>query len=278
MFPKISHTSRKVGIAHFSVLSILIQSSKILAHSQKSRKTSIIAAMSTTPLELSGKKRAERVQKMFSKIARRYDLMNRIMTAGQDIHWRREVIRHAKLDTGDSLLDLGAGTGDLAREALRQYPDSHPVAADFTLEMMRVGQKTGLLDWSAADALNLPFPDKSFNAIVSGFLMRNVTDVQRALKEQYRTLKAGGRIIILDTTKPRPNILTPFINIHLNYVIPFIGGLLTGEREAYTYLPDSTKSFLRAEELAVHMAAAGFKRINFDVKMFGTVAIHWGQK
>ncbi len=232
----------------------------------------------TTPLDLTGKERAQGVQKMFSKIAPNYDLMDRIMTAGQDIRWRKEVIRRAKLDKNDSLLDLGAGTGDIAREGLKQHPAIHALAADFTLEMMRAGKKKAHLNWSSADALNLPFPDKSFDAIVSGFLMRNVTDVSRALKEQYRALKSGGRIVILDTTKPRPNILTPFINIHLNYIIPFLGGLLTGERDAYTYLPDSTKGFLRAEELVAHMAAAGFKKINFEIKMFGTVAIHWGEK
>ena len=232
----------------------------------------------STPLAFTGPERARRVQNMFSKIARRYDLMNRIMTAGQDVRWRREVIQRAQLDADDSLLDLGAGTGDLAREALKQNPASRVLAADFTLEMMRAGQKNGALDWSAADALNLPFSGESFNAVVSGFLMRNVTDVQRALQEQYRALKPGGRIVILDTTKPRPNILTPFINIHLHYVIPFLGGLLTGEREAYTYLPESTEGFLRAEELVARMAAVGFKKINFDIKMFGTVAIHWGQK
>ena len=232
----------------------------------------------STPLELTGKERAASVQKMFGKISRNYDLMNRIMTAGQDRKWRREVIRHAKLEGNDSLLDLGAGTGDLAREALKQNPASRVLAADFTLEMMRAGKKHGHLDWSTADALNLPFPDQKFDAIVSGFLMRNVTDLSRALAEQYRTLKPGGRIVILDTTKPRKNILTPFINIHLHYIIPFLGGILTGERDAYTYLPESTEHFLRAEELAVHMAVAGFKNINFDVKMFGTIAIHWGEK
>ncbi len=232
----------------------------------------------STPLEYTGKERADRVQKMFSKIARRYDVMNRLMTAGQDIRWRKEVIAHAQLEADDTLLDLGAGTGDLAREALRQQPASHPIAADFTLEMMRAGKKHGHLDWSTADALNLPFSDERFDAIVSGFLMRNVTDVPRALNEQYRALKPGGRIVILDTTRPRKNILTPFINIHLNYVIPTLGQLLTGERDAYTYLPDSTKGFLSAEELAAHMAATGFKKVNFSVKMFGTVAIHWGVK
>ncbi len=233
----------------------------------------------TTPLEQTGKARAEHVEKMFSKIAPKYDLMNKIMTGGQDIYWRREVICRAKLDAGASLLDLGAGTGDLAREGLKQNPTIHALAADFTLNMMRAGRRdSDKLDWSATDALNLPFGDEVFDAIISGFLMRNVIDIPRALKEQYRALKPGGRIVILDTTKPRKNILTPLINIHLHYIIPFVGGLLTGERDAYTYLPESTQQFLRAEELAAHMAAVGFKNINFEIKMFGTIAIHWGVK
>ena len=233
----------------------------------------------TTPLNSTGKERADRVQKMFSKIAPKYDLMNRIMTGGQDIRWRREVIRLAKLEEGDALLDLGAGTGDLAREGLKQNPAIRALAGDFTLNMMRAGRKDAdTLDWSATDALNLPFDAENFNAIVSGFLMRNVIDVPRALKEQYRALKPGGRIVILDTTKPHKNLFTPLINIHLRYIIPFIGGLLTGERDAYTYLPESTRQFLRAEELAVHLAVAGFQNVNFEIKMFGTVAIHWGEK
>lgn len=232
----------------------------------------------STPLEYTGKERAQHVQKMFSKIAGRYDLMNRLMTAGQDIRWRKSVIAHAKLEADDTLLDIGAGTGDLAREALKQQPACHPIAADFTLEMMQAGKKYGPMDWSTADALYLPFPDQKFNAVVSGYLMRNVTDVMQALNEQYRVLKPGGRIVVLDTTRPRKNLLTPFINIHLNYIIPTLGQLLTGERDAYTYLPDSTQHFLRAEELAAKMEAAGFKDVNFSVEMFGTMAIHWGTK
>ncbi len=233
----------------------------------------------TTPLDLTGEARATHIEEMFSKIAPKYDLMNKIMTGGQDIRWRREVIRRAKLSAGDSLLDLGAGTGDLAREGLKQNPAIHALAGDFTLNMMRTGRRDAdTLDWSATDALNLPFGDEVFDAIISGFLMRNVIDVPRALKEQYRALKPGGRVVILDTTKPRKNLLTPLINIHLHHIIPFIGGLLTGERDAYTYLPESTQQFLRAEELAAYLAAVGFKKVNFEIKMFGTVAIHWGVK
>jgi len=227
---------------------------------------------------LSGKERGEYVQQMFTRIAHRYDLMNRLMTAGQDVEWRKQVISQAKIKPNFRLLDLGAGTGDLAREALAQQPETKVVAADFTLEMMRVGNRNGSLPWSAADALNLPFEDKTFDAIVSGFLMRNVGDVQQALKEQYRTLKPGGRIVILDTTKPKRNLLSPFIWLHMHFVIPLLGRLISGFGDAYHYLPDSTEKFLSAEELTVRMAAVGFKRINFDRMMFGTIAIHWGEK
>jgi demethylmenaquinone methyltransferase/2-methoxy-6-polyprenyl-1,4-benzoquinol methylase len=215
---------------------------------------------------------------MFTRIARHYDLMNRLMTAGQDIQWRQQVIKLATLKPGTRLLDLGAGTGDLAREALSQQPETRVVAADFTLEMMRVGQRNGSLPWSAADALKLPFGNQIFDAVVSGFLMRNVGDIQQALKEQYRTLKPGGRIVILDTTKPKRNLLSPFIWLHMHVAIPLLGGLISGFRDAYNYLPDSTEGFVTAEELTARMAAVGFKRINFERHMFGTIAIHWGVK
>lgn len=227
---------------------------------------------------LTGNERAQYVQSMFTKIAHRYDLMNRLMTGGQDIRWRKEVIYRARLSPNASLLDLGTGTGDLAREALMQEPKTKVTAADFTIEMMRVGNKNGNLEWSAADALNLPFKDKTFDAVVSGFLMRNVIDVQRALKEQHRTLKPGGHIVILDTTRPKKNILSPFIWIHMHVIIPTVGGLLSGMRDAYNYLPDTTEGFLTAEQLASRMMAAGFKKVEFKRLMFGTIAIHWGEK
>ena len=228
--------------------------------------------------QLTGRERATYVQTMFTRIAKRYDLMNRLMTGGQDIRWRKQVIQLAKPNQNARLLDIGTGTGDLAREALAQFPQASVIAADFTLEMMRAGQKRGELNFSSADALHLPFKDLFFDAVVSGFLMRNVIDLQKALQEQYRVLKNGGRIVILDTTRPKKNILSPFIWLHMHVLIPALGGLLTGVSEAYRYLPESTEGFVTAENMAARMVAAGFKQVNYQRFMFGTIAIHWGEK
>lgn len=231
---------------------------------------------------LSGRERSTYVQGMFTRIAHRYDLMNRIMTMGQDARWRRDVVRRASLPRGKSLmLDLGAGTGDLAFEFLRQNPENVPIAADFTTAMMQVGQQRklgNLVHWSSVDALQLPFDDHTFDAVVSGFLLRNVIDLDQALREQLRVLNPGGMMVSLDTTRPRNNLLSPFIRFHMNIIIPALGRMLTGQADAYTYLPDTSTNFLLAENLAERMASAGFRAVSFQRRMFGVVAIHWGRK
>lgn len=217
---------------------------------------------------------------MFSRIAPNYDRMNRIMTLAQDLRWRREVILRAALPEGGRLLDLGAGTGDLAMEALRQTPAASVLAADFTVPMMQFGRqgKPSTIHWCAADALNLPFADECFEAVVSGFLLRNVTDVERSLREQYRVLKRSGRMVCLDTTQPQANLFSPLVNFHLNQVIPTLGRWLAGDGAAYTYLPQTTQSFLTAEALAELLEKVGFREVGFRRRMLGTIAIHWGVK
>lgn len=231
-------------------------------------------------VNLTDPERADYVQGMFARIAHRYDLMNRLMTAGQDAHWRREVIQRTALPSDGNLLDLGAGTGDLASEAWRQYPGCNVVAADFTLQMIHFGKRraSAAVDWSAADALRLPFPTGMFDAAVSGFLLRNVTNITQVLSEHYRVLKPAGMMVALDTTRPPRSLLSPLIGVHLKVVIPALGQLVTGDREAYTYLPDSTAGFLTAEQLAARMVFAGFRGVGFRRLMFDTVAIHWGMK
>jgi demethylmenaquinone methyltransferase/2-methoxy-6-polyprenyl-1,4-benzoquinol methylase len=230
---------------------------------------------------LKGEERARYVRRMFAGIAGRYDLMNRVMTAGQDVRWRRYVVAQAALPENDRLLDIATGTGDIALEAVRQIPSVQPVGGDFTLEMMQAGKlypERQMIQWVGADTLALPFPTGYFDAVTSGFLMRNVIDVEQALREQMRVLKPGGRLVILESSPPKKNLLRPFILIHLNYVIPILGRLIAGSSEAYSYLPNSTKQFRSPEALAEAMDEAGLTQVGFKLFMFGTIAIHVGTK
>ncbi|HSM58331.1 MAG TPA: ubiquinone/menaquinone biosynthesis methyltransferase [Candidatus Sulfomarinibacteraceae bacterium] len=228
---------------------------------------------------LQGPERARYVQSMFARIAGRYDLMNRLMTFGQDVRWRRYVIRQAQLPPRGRLLDIATGTGDIAYEGVRQHPQIQSVGGDFTIEMMQVGKRypqRRALQWVGADTLALPFADHTFDAVTSGFLMRNVVDVPGALREQRRVTRPGGRVVILESSPPKRNLLRPFIRLHLNYVIPLLGRLLTGEAEAYRYLPDTTQQFQDPESLATLMREAGLGDVSYRLFMFGTIAVHVG--
>ena len=231
---------------------------------------------------LTGPSRARYVQRMFGQISRHYDKMNRLMTFTQDVRWRREVVRRASFPDHALVLDLGAGTGDLAREVCRQVPTAHVVAADFTLQMLQVGQAKkhmpAKLDWAGADALNLPFASETFDGLLSGFLLRNVSDLARSLEEQWRVLKPGGHWACLETTPPPPGLLAPFIQFYLHRVVPALGRLVSGHGAAYTYLPDSTEKFLEPGQLRSSLEQAGFKKAGFRRLNFGTVAIHWALK
>jgi len=230
---------------------------------------------------LNGNEKAQYVRKMFGRIAPRYDLLNRIMALGQDVRWRKEAVYRLDVTEKDVLLDVGSGTGDIAREISRQHPEVRIVACDFTPEMVLIGKgrsASSRINWVIADAMNLPFPKNTFNGVVSGFLLRNVPDVVQAIGEQYRILKFDGKMVALDTTPPKSGFLRPFVEFHLHYVIPLLGRIIAGDAEAYKYLPDSTENFLSAEVLAGRMDEAGYKQVAFVRRMLDTMAIHWGVK
>ena len=230
-----------------------------------------------------GGKHAGSVQAMFERIAPSYDLMNRIMTFGQDLRWRRSVIQRAALPPDGWLLDLGTGTGDLVSTALECEPAIKVVAADFTLKMMQVGsaqtsKQRKDIHWLGADAAAVPFEDNTFDAVISGFLLRNVSDLQHCLSEQLRVLKPGCICVALDTSPPPNSPFRPIIEFHLHTVIPTLGRLIADQSEAYRYLPETTEGFLQPELLASRFQDAGFEAVSFERYMFGTIAIHWGRK
>lgn len=245
--------------------------------------------------------KAAYVNQMFAGIAHRYDLLNRLMTGGQDVSWRREVVALCRLPASGRLLDVGTGTGDIAYEAKRTRRDAEVIGCDFTFEMMDVGRRkrpicssrslgggrTGRVEFVQGDGLHLPFADGYFDAVASGFLLRNVTDVDTCLAEQRRVTRPGGRIVCLETSPPPPTMLEPLLSFYMLRVIPVIGQLFStgigteGEAfcprdSAYRYLPQSTVAFLQPEEMARKIERAGFRQVSYVRKMMGTIAIHVG--
>jgi demethylmenaquinone methyltransferase / 2-methoxy-6-polyprenyl-1,4-benzoquinol methylase len=231
--------------------------------------------------KLEGQQKYDYIQDMFGRIAGTYDLMNFLMTGGQDRAWRQFVIQKARLSAGDKLLDIASGTGDIAFEGLRSVPGAQVIGADFALPMMHVGQRRAMgprVQWTGADAMNMPFDNDTFHAVTAGYLLRNVPDIPRTLTEIHRVLRPGGRFVVLDSAPPPPGPMRPLIRVHLKYVIPTLGTLISGQPDAYAYLPESTQAFKTPRELAELMVGAGFELVAFKTFIFGTMAVHWGEK
>ncbi len=222
-----------------------------------------------------------RVASMFDGIAGRYDLMNAVMTWGQEPRLVRRTVERANIPAGARVLDLATGTGDLALEILRRHPDAQVVGADFAPEMMAVGKgREGgdRVEWVEADALDLPFADGEFDAVTHGYLLRNVADIPAALAEQFRVLRPGGWVAALETSPAPDNIIKPFSSFYIHRVMPRLARLIADRPEAYEYLSSSTQAFRSPEEVAGLFADAGFVDVGHELFMFGTLAVHWAMK
>ena len=221
------------------------------------------------------------VNRMFARIAPTYDLMNRLMALGQDQGWRRKLLDACALPPHGKLLDVGTGTGDIAYTAMRYYPGVRAVGTDFTYEMMAagVGKTPGVsLPFVQGDTFALPFLNNTFDAVVSGFLVRNVVDRVAAFREMARVTKPGGRVACLETAPPANTLLGPLFRLYFFRFVPLVGGLVAGDRQAYSYLPHSTVEFPLPAVLARMMEQAGLRNVFYTEQMMGTVAIHVGTK
>ena len=214
------------------------------------------------------------VRTMFDRIAPVYDVMNRVMTMGLDLRWRRLGAR-AVVRPGDSVLDAACGTGDFAVADLRAGA-ARVVGLDFSPRMLeRARRKAPQVEWVEGDLLALPFPDATFDAATVGFGVRNVADLELALRELRRVLRSGGRVAILEITQPR-GPLRPFYSLWFDRVVPLLGKALPGG-SAYTYLPASVKRFPAADALAALMRDAGFAEVRYRLLAGSIVALHTGE-
>jgi demethylmenaquinone methyltransferase/2-methoxy-6-polyprenyl-1,4-benzoquinol methylase len=212
------------------------------------------------------------VRTMFDRIAPVYDAMNRIMTAGLDVRWRR-LAAQSVVRKGDRVLDAACGTGDLAIADLKAGA-GQVTGLDFSEAMLARARRKANLEWVQGDLLALPFADATFDAATVGFGARNVADLQLALTELRRVLRPGGRLAILEITQPR-GVLRPFFSLWFDRIVPLLGKVLPGG-SAYSYLPASVKRFPDAETLARLLRDCGFGDVRFRLLAGSIVALHTG--
>ncbi|XKH52892.1 ubiquinone/menaquinone biosynthesis methyltransferase [Citricoccus nitrophenolicus] len=221
------------------------------------------------------------VSSMFDGIAGRYDLMNLVMTWGQEPRFVRRTVAKAELPDAPVVLDLATGTGDIALEVLRSRYGAQVTGADFAPEMMEVGKRRPggeQVDWVEADAMDLPFEDNTFDAVTHGYLLRNVADIPTTLAEQFRVLKPGGRMVALETSPAPDNIIKPFSTAYIKYVVPRISRLITRTPDAYEYLSATSRGFKTPAQVQALLEGAGFEGVGHETHLFGTLAIHWATK
>jgi demethylmenaquinone methyltransferase/2-methoxy-6-polyprenyl-1,4-benzoquinol methylase len=215
------------------------------------------------------------VQGTFDRIAAQYDTMNRLMTLNRHQAWCADVARRATTVTGTDYLDLATGTGVIARAVQARRPGAHVVGADFSEGMLDVARRQDAaspVTWEFADAHELPYEDESFDAVTHGYLMRNVSDLDKVLAEQFRVLKPGGLVVALESSPPT-GPFAPVVKLGMQAVIPTLGKIVAKDPEAYHYLTDSTLGFLTPDKLRNRFEAAGFTDVTYTPHFLRTNVI-----
>lgn len=230
-----------------------------------------------------GRAKAEQVHEMFGSIAPRYDLLNTLLSAGLDRRWRDEATEAAFAGDARRVLDVATGTADLALNHKRRFSNAEVVGVDFSLPMLERGRRKAIergldITLEPGDGLDLPYDEASFDALTIAYGLRNFADIGRGLAEFYRVLKPGGRVVVLEFPPPPEGGLGRVYRLYFLKVLPVLGGFLSGQRGAYSYLPASVLEFPDPETLARLLQRAGFCRVRYRLQTFGISALHVGEK
>lgn len=214
------------------------------------------------------------IRSMFDSIVPTYDLLNRVLSGGIDNFWRKDLVRMTAGTGSKRILDLCCGTGDLTRQLVKGGGELFSL--DFSFNMLKRGVEKGWLSGEniSADAGKLPFKEERFDFLTIAFGIRNIPDVDVFLSESLRVLNPGGKLLILELTRPDNGFVRFFYNLYLTKILPFIGGILSGKREAYGYLAGSISTFLDRDTLIERIKIAGFKSVDYKKKTFGVATIY----
>ena len=227
------------------------------------------------------------VQKMFSDIAPRYDLLNRLLSCGQDQYWRKRAVTRLSPQSGECFLDIATGTADVALEIIRNVPKGavQVVGMDFSEKMLELARqkidsldKANSIQLECGSAESLPFEDNSFDGTTTAFGIRNFFDKGRSLREMHRVLKPGGRCVILEFSLPRNSILNALYRFYFEWLLPKVGRLISKHPSAYTYLPETVAAFPVRKEFSSLMQQAGFMNVTYKELTLGIVILYTGIK
>jgi demethylmenaquinone methyltransferase / 2-methoxy-6-polyprenyl-1,4-benzoquinol methylase len=244
----------------------------------------MIKAESVKPYDSEGSKK-EQIAQMFDNVAPTYDALNRFLSLGIDVYWRKKAIAKLKSNEPQYILDVATGTADVAIETNKQLSPSKIIGIDISAQMLEVGRKKikhigadKIIELQLGDSENLSFPDNSFDAATLSFGVRNFENVEKGLSEIRRVLKPNGKLIVLEFAKPRIFPLKQLFNIYFKYILPLIGKLTSKDARAYTYLYESVQAFPDRAAFVALMQKAGFQKATFEAWTIGIVCCYIGQK
>jgi len=230
-----------------------------------------------------GLERANKVQRLFTKIAKHYDLINDLQSLGLHRIWKRRLVANLQIPERAKVLDLASGSGDLIFRIRKAYPQTSMVGGDYTFSMLKVAQQRAAQtrvksDWIQLDGLHLPFPNQLFETITMAYGLRNMANPLKCLNEMARILKTGGKVAILDFGKPKNSLIRTVYYFFLRTIQPALGWLFFNDRETYLYIYESLQKYPAQEGVTRLLKEAGFEKIECVDLSFGTMSLHFASK